>query len=86
MSIKGKLVVAGTMEVGCEVMRGVFVECDVTDLAAADISMYGDVEVRMPHRAVGQHWLEVARERVRAGEAEDVVLRDYGYRYVLGDE
>jgi len=86
MSIKGKLVVAGTMEVGCEVMRGVFVECDEADLAAADISMYGDVEVCMPQRAVGQHWLEVARERVRAGEAEDVVLRDYGYRYVLGDE
>ncbi len=31
-------------------------------------------------RAIGQHWLEVALERVRAGETEATVMRDYGWR------
>lgn len=30
-------------------------------------------------RAIGQHWLEVAAERVRVGEDEATVMRDYGY-------
>ena len=28
----------------------------------------------------GQHWAEVAAERIRAGESEEDVLEDYGYR------
>ena len=27
----------------------------------------------------GQHWLEVAQERIRAGEPEVEVMADYGY-------
>lgn len=30
---------------------------------------------------VGQHWLEVALERIKAGEPEASVLQDYGYEY-----
>jgi len=47
------------------------------------LNCHGEYRRPVKGRAVGQHWLEVARERVRAGEAEDVVLRDYGY--VRGD-
>jgi hypothetical protein len=30
-------------------------------------------------RAFGQHWLEVAAERMLAGEPEEDVMRDYGW-------
>lgn len=36
---------------------------------------------------IGQHWLEVALERINAGEPEQEVMRDYGYalaRTLLG--
>ncbi len=31
---------------------------------------------------IGEHWLATALSRVRAGEPEDAVMYDYGYRHV----
>ena len=31
---------------------------------------------------IGQPWLEVAQERIEAGEQEEKVLLDYGYKNV----
>lgn len=31
------------------------------------------------NKMIGQHWLEVAQERINAGEAEYDVLADYGW-------
>ena len=33
------------------------------------------------NKIIGQHWLEVAYERIRAGEPEFDVMADYGYRW-----
>lgn len=40
----------------------------------------------MSEKLVGQHWLEVAAGRVRAGEPEEQVMQDYGYTYRRAQE
>ncbi len=39
----------------------------------------GPLAALSARRAVGQHWLEVAAERMVAGEPEEDVMRDYGW-------
>lgn len=38
------------------------------------------LDKRHPGKLIGQHWLEVAYERICAGESEVEVMADYGYR------
>ena len=38
------------------------------------------IEAGPNNRLVGMHWLEVAFERAMAGESEESVMRDYGWR------
>jgi len=38
--------------------------------------------IKKKKRQIGQHWMEIALERIYAGEKEKKVLYDYGYSLV----
>ena len=85
--IVGKVLRAGTVEVDGEDLVGVFVECCREDLRDyVGNLVYRTVEIRPMvapantcRRIVGEPWIEVAASRMRAGEPEVDVMRDYGY-------
>ena len=46
MSIRGKLTMAGTMNVDGEQLTGVFVECSIEELRSNRLNMYSEVEIK----------------------------------------